>query len=282
MTIDLLIEAMELLKNDFHPDYKEKVIDETLTELYNVRIETNRCRNIWRGAVYVVATTDVLEQLNERTYDCFGKIIKKYSGMSAQYKYIDAVHDIPGFEYMSHDILLDSFSYLNDLWHDNEENDSNNPDGTFKNSQPKFKVLRHEYLNTGGHCMVSVFTVWLPDKNQTVYMMVNEEGCTMSTVDYISNEVDIDDYDHVQIKNADWGRVTGHEEYFDLYRYCLIEYTKSDCRYFGNISEIPYHLLTDDLQKQVPAGYCEWLEKVHGRDIATDGEKIIIDPDFNN
>ena len=280
MTIDLLIEAMELLKNNaYHPDYKEKLIDQTINELYNVRVETNRCRDIWHGNVYVTATTDVLELINHDLYDAFGKIIKEYGGQSALFKFLDVAHETPGFEYMSYDIIQDAFSFLNDLWHDNEEYGSNNPDGTFKKSPPKFKVLHHEYLNTGGHCMVSIFTVWLPDKNQTVYVMVNEEGCTMSTVDYISNEVDIDDYDHVQIKNADWGRVTGHEEYFDLYRYCLIEYTKRDCKYFGNISEIPYHLLTDNLQEFVTPAYRKWLEE-QSRDVPTDGKNIIIDKEF--
>jgi hypothetical protein len=132
MTIDLLIEAMELLKNDYHPDYKERLISQTIDELYNVRVETNKCRSLWHGSVYVVATPDILELLNEHTYDVFGKIIKEYSGMQALYKYVDTVHSIPGFEYMSYDILSDAFDYLNDLWHDNEENGSNNPDGTFK------------------------------------------------------------------------------------------------------------------------------------------------------
>lgn len=280
MTIDMLIEAMELLKDSgYHPDYKERLIDQTINELYNVRIETNKCRDIWHGSVCVLATTDVLELINHGLYNKFGKIMRTPNDRNPMYRFADAVHETPGFEYLSDDIIRDGYEYLNDLWHDNEQYCSNNPDGTFKTEPAKFKVLDYEYFNSGGHCMVGVFTVWLPDKNQTIYALTNEEGCTLATVDYIRNDLDIDDYDELMIESVDWGRVTGYEKYFDLYRYCLRHYTKSDCAYFGTIREIPHHLLTDDLQEFVQPEYRAWLEE-QGRDVPTDGKNIIIDEDY--
>lgn len=127
------------------------------------------------------------------------------------------------------------------------------------NQQP-FKVLDYQYINTGGNCMVGVFEVWLPVENRTVFALTNEEGCTLSTVDHISNYVEIDDYDELTIDYVDWGRVTGYEKYFELYRYCLNEYNKSDCKHFGYCHGVPYFLLSDELQQKVTPEYKQWME----------------------
>lgn len=147
--------------------------------------------------------------------------------------------------------------------------------------QQNFTVLNYNYLNTGGNCMVGIFDVYLPEENRVVYMLTNEEGCNMATVDYISNELIVNDYDELIIDYVDWGRVTGYEKHFELYRYCLNEYTKSDCKYFGYTRELPYHLLSDELQSKVPAGYCDWCKDNNGDVIATDGEQIIVNPDYD-
>jgi hypothetical protein len=128
--------------------------------------------------------------------------------------------------------------------------------------------------------MVGIFDVWLPAEKRVVYAMANEEGCTLATVDYISNDLEIHDYDEVTIDNIDWGTATGREKYFELYRHCLNEYTKSDCRHFGYVRGIPYFLLSDELQKQVDADYLVWLESNEYDAIDTDGTKIIIHPDY--
>lgn len=144
----------------------------------------------------------------------------------------------------------------------------------------KFTVLDYTYLNTGGNCMVGIFQVWLPDENRTVWALTNEEGCTLATVDYISNELEIHEYDEVMIDSIDWGRATGHEKYFELYRHCLNEYTKSDCKYFGYTCEFPYHLLSDELQKQISEHYHQWTAAEYVDTFMTDGVKIIVHPDY--
>ena len=128
--------------------------------------------------------------------------------------------------------------------------------------------------------MVGIFEVWLPAELRTVYAMTNEEGCTLSVVDFISNDLEIHDYDELVIDTIDWGRATGHEKYFELYRHCLNEYTKSDCRHFGYVRGLQYHLLSDELQKQVPDGYREWCDEELNGVIDTDGVKIVVSPCF--
>lgn len=145
---------------------------------------------------------------------------------------------------------------------------------------PKFTVVGYEYLNTGGNCMVGIHTVWLRDENKTVYVYTNEEGGTIAAVDYIRNELPIDDYDELMLDYVDWGRVTGHEKYFELYRRCLNDYTKDDCKHFGYTRCLPYLLLSDELQKQVDADYLVYCESEHGGLIDTDGSKVIVYPDY--
>ena len=143
-----------------------------------------------------------------------------------------------------------------------------------------FTVLNYEYLNTGGNTMVGIHEVWLPLEKKTVYAYTNEEGCTLSLVDYIRNELDVDDYDEFIIDYCDWGRLTGHETYFELYRRCLNDYTKDDCKYFGITRGISYHLLSDELQREVDPSYLQWIETENGGLVETDGKSVKVDTSY--
>jgi len=182
----------------------------------------------------------------------------------------ESVNDVPGFNtYYPLDMSFDEFPI--DRWVNYVEEQVN---------KKPFKILNYEYLNTGGNCMVGIFTVWLPALKQTVYALTNEVGCSIVTADYISNEIEIDDYDEVTIDRCDFDELQPSATYFELYRYCLNEYTKSDCRYFGNTIAIPYHLLSDELQSEVHADYLVWCEENNNCCIPTDGGKIIVHPDY--
>lgn len=144
-----------------------------------------------------------------------------------------------------------------------------------------FKVLNYEYINTGGNCMVGIFTVWLPEEKRTIYALTNEEGCNLSVVDYISNELDIDDYDELIIDHCVFSFLNGTEEYFELYRYCMNEYNKSDCRHFGITRSVPYMLLSDELMDKVHPDYFVWLDANGYSEVMTDGFNIIPHPDYD-
>lgn len=147
--------------------------------------------------------------------------------------------------------------------------------------QKKFQVLDYDYLNTGGNCMVGIFEVWLPEENRVAYALTNEEGVTLSVVDYISNELEVDDYDKFFIDYCDYGRLTGHEKYFELYRHCMNEYLISDCKYFGYTKDVPWHLLSDELQSQITDDYLKYIETERDYMVTTDGKKIVVDPDYD-
>lgn len=183
-----------------------------------------------------------------------------------------SVNDLPGFtESYPFDKSLDELTVK--LWVEEVVN---------RNKPANYKVLNYQYVNTGGNTMVGVFEVWLPERKQVVYALTNEEGCTLSVVDYIRNELDVDDYDDFHIDVCDWGRLTGYEDYFELYRHCLNVYTKDDCWFFGTTRDIQLHLLSDELKVKVSDDYRQWLYN-EGRDsVMTDGKDIIVDPDYEN
>lgn len=185
----------------------------------------------------------------------------------------ESVNDVPGFNtYYPLDMSFDEFPI--DRW-------VNHVVDQVKKIEKNFKILNYEYLNTGGNTMVGIFTVWLPEEKQTVYAMANEIGCGIAKVDYISHDIEIDDYDEIIIESVDFDNLRGDEKYFELYRYCLNEYTKSDCRYFGCTAAIPYKLLSDELQSEVHADYLMWCEENNNCCVPTDGVKIIVHPDYD-
>lgn len=146
----------------------------------------------------------------------------------------------------------------------------------------EYKVVGYQYLNTGGNTMVGIHDVWLPEEKKVVYVYTNEEGSTISTVDYIRLDIDVEHYDEFMMDYADWGRVTGSEKYFELYRRCLNDYTKDDCKHFGITRGLPYHLLSDELQKQIDTDYVVYCEVEHGGLIDTDGSKVVVYPDYES
>lgn len=149
------------------------------------------------------------------------------------------------------------------------------------NREFRFDVRNYEYMNTGGNTMVGIHDVWLPDENKMVYVFTNEEGCTISPVDYIREDFEPYQFDDLQTEDYDWGRVTGYEKRFELLRACFNAYTEDDCRYFGITRRVPYYLLSDALQKKVDADYLVWSEAVSDGLVETNGREVIIEPDYN-
>lgn len=146
--------------------------------------------------------------------------------------------------------------------------------------RPNYKVVDYQYFNTGGNCMVGCHTVWLPKEKRMVYVYTNEEGSTISIVDYIRYALEIDDYDEFIVDYVDWGRITGSEKYFELYRYCYNQYLVDDCKYFGITRGVQYELLSDKLQETLAIDYIKYIEAECGGLFETDGEVIVTNPDY--
>lgn len=144
----------------------------------------------------------------------------------------------------------------------------------------RYKVLAHVYENTGGNCMVSIFTVYDAHQNRTLYAMVNEECFSVNTVDFIQQEVDYDD--SMMLFNLYFTEPTSSEEwldYRDLMMYCRFEFIKKNCKYFSSRVFLEVEDLPQRLLDQMPAGYEEWLNE-NSQLIETDGYDIFVDERF--
>lgn len=140
-----------------------------------------------------------------------------------------------------------------------------------------YQIMNHEYLNTGGHCMVSVFEVWLPDENRTVFVNVGEGDCTITTVNHIMNDIEIDDFDKITVamlsyREPDEYAVTN--DYFELCRYCLFEYLKKDCMYGCYRESLPYEWLLPAFKVQVLLIERQFVEDECSGTFDTDGYHV--------
>ena len=66
-----------------------------------------------------------------------------------------------------------------------------------------YKIVAEEYVNNGGGNMVMVYTVWLPDEKRELYVNVDEENTTVTTVNHIGCSLEIDDYCAITLLTVD-------------------------------------------------------------------------------
>lgn len=147
----------------------------------------------------------------------------------------------------------------------------------------KFTVMDHDYINTGGNTMVSVFTVYDKTAKATRYVCCNEEGFNLMTFDTIRNEPPADmDYDDFILESYNWDALTSDpcwdqhqfsDEEFLLYKHCQFEFYKEDCKYFGIKVELPIEWLPGELYNELGMDAIEW-HKEHGDLVKTDGCKV--------
>lgn len=155
----------------------------------------------------------------------------------------------------------------------------------------RFAVINHEYYNTGGNCMVSIFTVFDKQNNATRYVLMNDEGFQLATVDVICNdemfETDeerdaavlgywsVDDlttepsYDQHQFTDEEW----------ELYKHCQFEFYVKDCKYFNRdvklpVNQFPQEML-DNLHKDIVAWHIE-----NECDLSTDGLDVYVSQQY--
>ena len=155
-----------------------------------------------------------------------------------------------------------------------------------------YQIINHDYMNTGGHCMVSVFEVWIKDVNKTVFVNIGEEYITMTTVNHIWRDLDIDDYNDITIAEYMYcdGDYAEDGMDYELCRECLHEYLKKDCEYFEHKEYLPFewllpeqqklvenykqHMLTYEIERYVTDGDALWIETESGATILVTEEAM--------
>lgn len=155
----------------------------------------------------------------------------------------------------------------------------------------RFTVTNHDYVNTGGNTMVSIFAVYDKAENNTKFVLANEDGFNWQTADTISNSevVESDEmYDKILLGCWDWSALTTEptpldhqftEDEFELFTYCRFEYYKKDCKYFNNKVCVPIDQLPNNLYKRLTADYIEWA-KDNMCGVETDGYDIFLNENY--
>lgn len=152
----------------------------------------------------------------------------------------------------------------------------------------RFIVTNHEYFNTGGSIMVSIFAVYDTTDNATRWVIANDEGFNWQTADTVSNSdftLDCDELiDKVVLGSWSWEALTSEpapldhqftEDEFELFKYCEYEFYKKDCKYFGRRVRVSADRLPNNLYVQLTSGCVDWHND-HGEDFLTDGENVYV------
>lgn len=127
--------------------------------------------------------------------------------------------------------------------------------------------------------MVSVFEVWLPDENRTVFVNVGDELCMITTVNHIMRDIEIDDFDKITIATLCYSAsddCTVTNKYFELCRYCLFEHLKKDCKYMGYIEPLQFVWLLPVYQQQISVLERQFVEHEYGGYFDTDGYRVTV------
>lgn len=124
--------------------------------------------------------------------------------------------------------------------------------------------------------MISVFEVWLPDENRTVFVNIGERYCTITTVNHICNDVQIDDFDKITVETLSYDYNDASSKYFDMLRYCLFEHLKKHCKCMNYKDDLPFEWLLPVYQEQVRDSERVYTENECSGTFATDGYRVWI------
>ena len=157
----------------------------------------------------------------------------------------------------------------------------------------KFIVVDHEYYNTGGNCMVSIFQVYDVDANATRYVICGDEDFSWQTANTIYNEflqLDCDEnIEKIVLGNWPYSALTSEpsydqhqftEEEFEMFKYCQFEHYKKDCHKFNYKATLPLNQLPNELfHKFITADYYEW-SKTNDDKVETDGYTVFLNETY--
>ena len=144
----------------------------------------------------------------------------------------------------------------------------------------RFSLLDHNYMNTGGGCMTSVFSVY--DKTARVmrYLVANDEGYNWQAMDTVSHEPPADiDYDEVVLECNDWDKLYNeyaeHEDcdMYKLIKFCQFEFIRRNYTSTGAWAELLVRDVPKEFYDTIDAKQLAW-HVVNQQRICTNGYKL--------
>lgn len=148
-----------------------------------------------------------------------------------------------------------------------------------------YTVTNRDYQNTGGYCMVSIFTVHDRAAQATRYVVCSDDALTWQSFDIIANDppdgLDYNDaiiethiYDTLTCEPC-WDNpvATMDDEKFALFKYCEFEHYKNNYDNFGIITELTVDRLPAELYSTLDEEVITW-HKEHGATVTTNGYQV--------
>lgn len=154
--------------------------------------------------------------------------------------------------------------------------------------EKRFIVTDHNYLNTGGNCMVSIFAVYDSTDNVSRFVIANEEGFNWQTADTISSELQLDSDELIKkivigswtwdalVTDPCWDQHQFTDDEWELFKYCEFEFYKKDCKYFNNRVRLSINQLPNELYNKLSEDYRQWAD-AEGVGCLTDGYNVYMD-----
>lgn len=157
----------------------------------------------------------------------------------------------------------------------------------------KFTVVDHNYFNTGGNTMVSVFTVYDHKQNVSRYVIAGDEAISYQTADTVTNSeftldtdekiaaIVLDTYIFEQLTYDFSGNGLRVDPYlFDLLKYCEYEHYKQDCKHYDYKQNVAIESLPAELLSRLSEDYINWA-RVEGAGCYTDGYDVYMDTNYD-
>lgn len=157
--------------------------------------------------------------------------------------------------------------------------------------EKRFIVTDHNYLNTGGNTMVSIFAVYDSMHNVSRFVIANEEGFNWQTADTVSSELQLDSDELIKkivLGSWKWDTLVTDPSFdmhlftndeWELFKYCEFEFYKKDCKYFDTKVRLAVNQLPSELYNKLTADYREWSER-EGVGCWTDGYDVFMDGSY--
>ena len=157
--------------------------------------------------------------------------------------------------------------------------------------EKRFIVTDHNYINTGGNCMVSIFAVYDTTDNVTRWVIASEDGFNWQTADTISSELQLDSDELIDkiviyswpwetlVTDPCWDQPQLTDDEWELFKYCEFEFYKKDCKYFNNKVRLSTNQLPQELYDTLTPEYVSWAD-AEGVGCLTDGFNVFMDDSY--
>lgn len=157
----------------------------------------------------------------------------------------------------------------------------------------RFAVVSHEFNNTGGNCMVSTFAVYDKQQNVTRYVMVGDEGFSLTTVDTVFGEdfFETDEERDAAIIGSwtfdclttepSYDQPQFTEEEWHLYKHCQFEFYKKYCKYFDTKVQLAVNELPGEMYNELGIDAIEWHIE-NEQYVTTDGYIAFVNPQYTS